>query len=669
MALRNLFPAVLVVVLVSISAVGRGEDLSVLPAKLDGVSPKQMLKRYLHRQAEAAFERRREAYERLKAPEQIAAYQAQHRAFFLKQLGGLPPRTPLDARVVGKLDGDGYRVEKILFESRPRHYVTALCYLPKTKPPFPGVLVPCGHTPNGKAGYQHICILLARGGMAALCYDPIGQGERYQILDNEGQPKFKSTTEHTLVGVGSILVGRNTASYRVWDGMRALDYLAGREDVDGERLGCTGNSGGGTLTEYLMALDDRIDCAAPSCCVTTFRRRLATIGPGDAEQNIFGQIAHGLDHADYTILRAPKPTLLCTATHDFVDIEGSWDLFRETKRLYTRMGFAERVDLIEVDGKHGFSKLKREAAVRWMRRWLLARDDALTEPPFEQRRHEELRCTPRGQVLLMEAARSVFDLNVERMGEFAAKRDQRWKSEPRDQMLARVRQVAGIRPLEELPLAKAKRAGEIQREGYRVDKLILQSEPGIWLPGLLFQPADPAERRILYLHGSGKQAEADPQGEIEKLVRGGALVLAVDLRDLGETGPSGGLWGGDWDNIFLSYLLGKSMLGMRAEDTLVAARYLATWEADGKPAKVELLAEGVTGPPALHAAALEPELFGRVSLRNTLRSWEDVVRSSVPQGELVNAVHGVLETYDLPQLAKTLPAGCLRLSEAAASPE
>ena len=182
------------------------------------------------------------------------------RSFLLRSLGDLPDRTPLNPKVVGTLTRKGYRVEKVIFESRPNHHVTANLYLPEGKPPFPGVLLPCGHSDNGKAyeDYQRACILLARNGMAVLCYDPIGQGERFQLLDLEGKPVVRGTTEHTMAGIGALLVGRQLAGYRIWDGFRALDYLASRPEVDPDRLGCTGNSGGGTLTAYLMALDDRI---------------------------------------------------------------------------------------------------------------------------------------------------------------------------------------------------------------------------------------------------------------------------------------------------------------------------------------------------------------------------------------------------------------------------
>src|SRR5262249_46706266 len=158
---------------------------------------------------------------------------------------------------------------------RPDHHVTATLYIPDGKGPFPGVINPIGHSNNGKAAdyIQRGCISLALNGIAALAYDPIGQGERMQLLDNQGKPAIKSsTTEHTLSGVGALLVGRSTASYRIWDGIRALDYLESRPEIDAKRLGCTGCSGGGTLTSYLMALDERILAAAPSCYITSLEK-------------------------------------------------------------------------------------------------------------------------------------------------------------------------------------------------------------------------------------------------------------------------------------------------------------------------------------------------------------------------------------------------------------
>ncbi len=237
---------------------------------------------HLQQQAYTALDRRAEAYEQLKTPDQIRAYQQELRDFCVGQLGGFPERTPLNPQTVGTIQADGYRIENVIFESQPNHHVTANLYLPDAASPVPGVVVSSGHSRTGKtADYnQRFGIMMAKHGMAALCFDPIGQGERSQILDAEGEPQFQSTTtEHFLMGVGSILVGRNTARYRIWDAMRSIDYLASRPEVDPERIGFTGCSGGGTLTSYVMALDDRVTCAAPACYLTTFRRLIETIGP------------------------------------------------------------------------------------------------------------------------------------------------------------------------------------------------------------------------------------------------------------------------------------------------------------------------------------------------------------------------------------------------------
>ncbi|HUT11290.1 MAG TPA: acetylxylan esterase [Thermoguttaceae bacterium] len=647
-----------------VAVAGAAEDLSVLPANVDGAAPNQMMHGYLMRLAHEALDRRDAQYEQLETPEQLAEYQQQMRQFFVAALGGFPERTPLRPQIVAKEDRDGYRIEKVIFESQPQHFVTAILYLPDAEPPYPGVLVPCGHSDNGKAydGYQRVSILLARNGMAALCYDPIDQGERFQLLDAGGKPVEGGTMAHCLLGVGSILLGRNTATYRVWDGMRAIDYLQSRPEIDPERIGCTGNSGGGTLTSYLMALDERITCAAPSCYLTSFRRLIETIGPQDCEQNIHAQIARGMGHADYVMMRAPKPTLLCAATRDFFDIGGTWTTFRQAKRFYTRMEFAERVDLIETDAQHGFSPQLRVGAVRWMRRWLLGIDDAITEPDAAVLSDQEALCTPKGQVMLLDGARSTFDLNAELEEKLAKARKQFWKETDKAQALDEVRRIARIRRSSELPEPECKTVATIRREGYSIEKLILEPEAGVFLPALAFVPAQRAGGdAYLYLNAAGKHVDAAPGGPIEKLVTEGHLVLAVDLRGLGETATSGDnrkyarYLGAEWVDNSLAYMLDRSYLAMRAEDVLGCARFLADFQAGEKPNRVHLTSIGLVGPPALHAAALEPELFASVTLKNCLVCWSDVVRTPLATNQYVNVVHGALRTYDLPDLLATLP--------------
>jgi hypothetical protein len=197
--------------------------------------PEKMLHNYLLGAAQKHFDARKKEVVGLKTPADIKQRQARLKAKFIEALGGFPEKTPLRARVVGKLERADFRVEKVIYESRPNHQVTANLYLPTTgKPPYPGVLLPCGHSDNGKAAeaYQRACILLVKNGFVVLCYDPIGQGERSQLLNDKGKPAIPvSTSEHTMVGIGALLVGRSTATYRIWDGIRSLDYLAGRPAV------------------------------------------------------------------------------------------------------------------------------------------------------------------------------------------------------------------------------------------------------------------------------------------------------------------------------------------------------------------------------------------------------------------------------------------------------
>ena len=430
------------------------EDLTCLRPAAGEPAAATLFYADLQRQAYAVLDKRGEAYEQLKTLDDIAAYQRRLRELFVQQLGGFPERSPLNGQVVGRIDADSYVIEKMIFESQPKHHVTANLYLPKTSPPHPVVLVSSGHSRTAKAAEynQRISIALARLGIAAFCYDPIGQGERSQILTKEGQPQFSgTTTEHTLIGVGSILVGTNTARYRVWDAMRAIDYVQSRPELDAQRIGFTGCSGGGTLTSYVMALDDRVSVAAPACYLTTFRRLLETLGPQDAEQNIFGQLAAGLDQPDYVLLRAPRPTLISSTTGDFFDIGGSWDNYRQAKRVYARLGFPERVDLIEAEGGHGVQPANLLAIARWMRRWLLNKDDAVAVEPIVTRTEDELRCTDKGQVLLLAGERSVFDLNVEREQALAQKRRAFWEKASQAEALEAVRKTIGVRPIAELP--------------------------------------------------------------------------------------------------------------------------------------------------------------------------------------------------------------------------
>lgn len=620
---------------------------NVLPAEIDGVAPKDMMKAHLLKRVDAARQRWEETYATLTTPEAMAAYQTRLRAEFQKALGSLPERTPLNPRVTGVLERDGYRVEKILFESRPAFYVTAALFLPdpaKHKPPYAGVLVPCGHAANAKASesYQTMGASLALHGMAALVYDPIDQGERFQLLDGSGKPLLGGTTGHTMVGVACMLLGRNVAQIEVWDGMRALDYLSSRPEIDPSRIGITGNSGGGTQTSQLMPLDERIKVAAASCYLTNMQALLHTIGPQDAEQNIFGQLAFGMDHADYILMRAPAPFLICAATKDFFDIAGTWETYRFAKRLYTRMGFAERVDLMENDAGHNYNELQRQSVLRWMARWL--NDDAspLTEPKIAPIPEKELYVTPAGQVMLLEGARSAYDFNLDEARDLATRRAAAWSSASDQEKRERIRAVTGIRPLAEIPEPRVEESEDGQR-------LVVIREDGVRLPAIVVNRDAASSGIRLVIHERGKAAALDGADAA------GSAVCGVDVRGTGETLQTDRPWGGEFGpnlkECFMAYLLGTSYVGMRTEDILVCAREAARHAPNEQ---IELVATGNVGVPALHAAALEPQLFASVTVARSLPSWSNVIESRRHRDQLVNAVHGVLQVYDLPDLTAML---------------
>jgi lysophospholipase L1-like esterase/cephalosporin-C deacetylase-like acetyl esterase len=628
----------------------RAQPVDVLPAELAPGTPKtEMMTAWLKAQGIAALDRRAAAFEKL-TDEQFTTWQEERRAFFRRQLGGFPKRTPLNPRITGRLTMADYRIEKLYFESQPGFHVSATLYLPLGDGPFPAVLHPTGHSASAKnrALYQEASIVIAQGGCAVLCYDPIGQGERKQLFQSDGRP-FASTIQHTLINHGNHLLGGNIAGTMIWDGMRAIDYLQSRPDIRADKIGCTGISGGGTATSYFMALDDRIVAAAPGCYLTGYRSLLNTIGPQDAEQNIHGQLAFGMDHADYVIMHLPQPTLIMAATGDYFGIEGAWDLFRAGKRFATRQGFPERIDLVEPNTGHGFPPEMRVAAANWMRRWLLDLDVPITEGKLNPLPEEQLNATPTGRVLDLPGARTAFDLNVERNRQFADRRADNAKPENRPRLLATVRSLIAARELPELPTPTVRPAND----GY-----IITPEPGIMLPANLFEDVDP-EGLTIFLPGDGKRAAIE-SGAVNRLARQrGTRVLAVDLRGLGETKKSGGSagfsgqFGPDWKDTMTASLLGKSHVGFRAEDIWQIVR---AWRKHvGNPnLRPHLVATGVATIPALHAAALEPDLFGDIHLSGSIKSWTQVVETPVVRNQQPNLVFGALREYDLPVLRETL---------------
>jgi hypothetical protein len=230
----------------------------------------------------------------LKTQAEAEARKARTKATVLKLIGGLPlTRTPLAAKTFGVIQEDGFKVEKITYDSLPGYHVTANRLCADGEGTVSGVIVAPGHGLDGKIGNRGFAVNLARAGMIVLAYDIVAEGERLQHYDPElGASKVgRPTGEHSLAAWQTAPVGDHVSRYFIWDAVRGLDYLAARPDVDAQRLGAFGCSGGGTMTAFLSALDERVKATATACYVTDFDHLLSTVGPQDGEQSIPGFLA------------------------------------------------------------------------------------------------------------------------------------------------------------------------------------------------------------------------------------------------------------------------------------------------------------------------------------------------------------------------------------------
>jgi len=303
----------------------------------------------------------------------LLARRAELRNKFVRAVGAFPDRTPLNAQVVATVPREGYRVEKVLFESRPYFHVPALVYVPdaaRFAPPYPAVLITCGHSADGKAsaGYQRACVMGANEGFLMMVYDPIDQGER--LMSTAGS----CCSGHNQFGSKAHVLGLSAAHFRIWDGIRCLDYLQSRPDVKGDRLGLMGNSGGGTMTTLISAVDGRVKAASPSCYISTIRDVVSAIGPQDAEQCVWGQLEDGINHASL-VLMADAAVRLQFSDRDFFPIAGACSTFDVVKRTADRVGLGDRYSATVVKGPHGWKESSRRSSLDWMRQWLM------DEPP------------------------------------------------------------------------------------------------------------------------------------------------------------------------------------------------------------------------------------------------------------------------------------------------
>ncbi|HEX8983859.1 MAG TPA: acetylxylan esterase, partial [Bryobacteraceae bacterium] len=384
---------------------------------------------FLRGLASAAYTRRNREIAQLNTAARIRARQAWARETFWKLAGGMPERTPLNARTTGAFERDGYRVEKLVYESQPGFFIPANLYIPTTaKPPFPGVLFQLGHSNNGKAydSYQRCCQGLVKLGFLVLAFDPMGQGERiyYPGADPAHSRLGSADDEHTIPGKQMLLYGETSSRLQVWDAVRSLDYLASHPLVDPKRLGSTGQSGGGTLTMLLACVDDRLAAAAVMSGNT---ENVACAGynpPGatdDAEQDFVGSGPLGFDRWDTLYPFAPKPLLVSVSAHDFFGtyspsyISSGREEFAKLHAVYETMGHADRIAWVDTPLPHGLAYDSRLQVYNWLSRWLKAETGRIEqEPPVAPEPDSALLVTESGSVVQSLGSLTPFAMNRRR---------------------------------------------------------------------------------------------------------------------------------------------------------------------------------------------------------------------------------------------------------------
>jgi len=604
---------------------------------LDGIAQKQLDQRertVAEIRDRAAADRRREFV----------------RAKLLEILGGLPTYSgPLNARRTGQIAGDGYIIEKILFESLPGFHVTGNLFRPTQAGRYPGVLIPVGHTQEGKPEGQILAANLAKKGFVAFAYDPIGQGEREQTyLPELGRPLSGGAgNEHLELGARSLLLGQSVARYFIHDARRALDYVASRPDVDPDRLGVTGCSGGGCITTYLATLDPRVKAAAPGCYINTFRKLFP--GPtGDSEMSLPAFLASGLDIADLVELPAPLPWLLLATTEDYFTPEGARPVYEEARRWYRLYDAEERVQFFVGQGPHGTPKESREAIYAWMIRWLKNGQGETLDQPVKLYTNLELRVTKNGNVMEEPGSRKLYQIIGEEM---QAGLQQRTVDELKTHLVRLGVPSNGAAPTVQI---REKRSAQ----GYHVQQVGIEVEPGLQIAGKLYLPDGPGRKKAVVIVEEKRlpvplhvQRSQSTEALAEAMARAGSVVLEMEPRD-SPTAIDGRPFLGNWLANERADLVGRNLAAMRAHDILRGVDLLVA-RPEVHQAAIHGYARGVKGFWLLLAAAVDPRLT-RLWLDRTPWSLRAAFEGPMTNHLFDAMIPGFARHWDFADLQKAL---------------
>ncbi|MEP6539076.1 MAG: acetylxylan esterase [Bryobacteraceae bacterium] len=568
----------------------------------------------------------------------------------LQSIGGLPTYSgPLNARITGRLERGSYLIEMVIFESLPGFYVTGNLYRPKQAGRYPAVLVPAGHTQEGKPEPQILAANLAMKGFVALTYDPIGQGEREQTYLRElGRPlSGGGGNEHIESGVRSLLIGESVARYFIFDAKRAVDYLISRPDVDADRLGVAGCSGGGAIATYVGVFDPRMKAAASACYISSFRFLFP--GPtADPEMSLPSFVANGLDVADFLEVAVPLPWLLLSTTEDYFTPAAARPVYEEARQWYGLYGADDKIQHFIGQGPHGTPVESREAIYAWMIRWLKDGKGDAKEQPVKLYTNHELQVTASGHVDGEPRSRK---LNQIILDDFQSSKRPRSVAE----LMTKLRslEIASSGPPPTMQVAAASEGAD-----YRTEQIRFESEPGIPLSANLYIPhaagRKPAvvivqEKRLpVPLHVQPSPSTAPLA---DAMARAGRVVLELEPRD-SPAQNEGRPFLGNWLTNERAELVGRNLPAMRAHDILRAVDLLSSRK-DVDAASIRGYARGVKGFWMLLAAAVDPRI-GKVWLDRTPASYQSAFEGLLSLNLFDAMIPGFALHWDFSDLVKAM---------------
>ena len=619
-------------------------------------------------------------------------------------IGELPQRTPLRARVLGETHASGFRIQKVLYESQPNFPVTALLYLPDGKARLqkrPAILITPGHYPTGKAADVNVAAMFARNGFVVLSYDPIGEGERLQYPDpsKEGNSLAKAPTgEHGEASLQPLLIGETLARYMVWDAMRGVDFLAGLPEVDSRRIGAFGCSGGGTITALLGALDTRVAAIGVACYITSFDKLLPALGPQDAEQSSPRFISSGLDFPDLIEVAAPRPYAVISTYSDMFPFDGARSSVAEARRFYSLFESTSAgtpsyhsspsmppipsavalncdttnhvppgspLQFITGPGRHAALSPLMNEILSFFERNLQSDEISRNQPPQPSSSGESepiievassllkdaLQVTRTGQISTSyHNSETVFSLNQKRAIKIIAARQH---SRTLSDLAQQIREVAGTKrepgttkPDADLSAAKS-------------GPIVLPESDGVDLQGELAVPTGPGRHPAVLLlmpgsiHGDDAIAKAN-KSKFDSIAAAGNIVLAIALysSDPEKQEMKSPFLGPSYLLTLRADLVGRTLLGIRIDDTTQAIDYLASRN-DVDMTNISGAASGHLGLVLVHAGVLDSRLR-HISVDHVLSSYKSLIDAPMPIGAAEDIVPGVLLHYDIPDLRKVL---------------